>query len=179
MLDFRIISLMLVVDASMAFPKMYEASLVSWKSTGSSIFDFNIRLLGRERKANGTFTLKEDVNDEHFTEEIETYVDSRGSGDYKLFPFSLPQQPTCQAINSYWKYFEGSLKYGVNTNCPFVNRTCPLPKGHYYIKDVSIKPDNWPSVIPRGYIKGVITFRKDKKVISVQEIVMHVVDRIF
>ncbi|XP_016990640.1 uncharacterized protein LOC108052703 [Drosophila rhopaloa] len=180
MLDLRIyISLMFFVDAYMAFPRTYEGSLVSWKSTGTSVFDFNIRLLGRERKANGSLTLKEDIDDKHFTMEAVSFVDSNGSGNYKRMAISLAKKPMCEAIKTYWDYFEGTLKYGVTTNCPFVNRTCPLPKGHYYIKDMSINTDDWPAVMPRGYLKGIITFKKDSKVVSEQELVVHVMDRPF
>ncbi|XP_052858400.1 uncharacterized protein LOC128266140 [Drosophila gunungcola] len=171
------IFLILIADFCMSLRKSYDVSLVSWKSTGTSVFDFNARLLGRERRGNGTLHLKEDVGDDHFTEELQTYIDANGSGDYKLLPLSLPQQPVCQAIDAYWKYFEASLKYGVNTDCPFANRTCPLPKGHYYFKDITVKTDDWPLVMPRGYFKSVISFKKDGQVVSVIEVTCLIADR--
>ncbi|KAH8281938.1 hypothetical protein KR054_004202, partial [Drosophila jambulina] len=159
------------------FKMSYEASFVSWTSNGSSVWDYRIRLLGRDRRANGTITIKEDLDKEHHTMDIETYNDAFGSGNFKKMPFGVPPQSVCRAIAGFWFYLKASIPYGEKSDMPFEDHPCPIPKGHYYMKDVTIKPENWPIVMPRGYFKYVLTFRKDKKVVSQQDIVIHVVDR--
>ncbi|XP_016980903.2 uncharacterized protein LOC108045923 [Drosophila rhopaloa] len=162
----------------MSLRHSYDVGFVSFKATGSSVMDYQFRILGRDRRLNGTLTLTEDVGGEHFSEEFQTYIDSSGSGEYKLLPFSLPRQPVCEAIESYWRYFAASVKFGENTNGPFGNDTCPLLKGHYFFKDIIINSDDWPLVMPRGQFKTIITFRKDEDIVCVLEIVCLIENKI-
>ncbi|KAH8248958.1 hypothetical protein KR032_004573 [Drosophila birchii] len=119
----------------------------------------------------------EDLDDDHFTIAIDTYNDPYGSGDYKQLPFSMVEKPVCKSVIANWKYFDASVKYGVNTDCPLHNRTCPIPKGTYYVKDVVIKPNNWPLIMPRGFFKAIVTLKKDNQVVGTQEIGIKIVDR--
>ncbi|KAH8281937.1 hypothetical protein KR054_004201, partial [Drosophila jambulina] len=139
--------------------------------------DFRLRLLGREHRLNGTITIKEDIDKDHHTLDIETYNDAFGSGHFKKMPFVVPPQSVCSAIAVFWFYVTASVPYGKKTDLPFEKHPCPIPKGTYYLKDVTIIPEHWPVIMPRGYFKYVLTFRKDKKVVSQQDIVIHVVDR--
>jgi len=88
--------------------------------------------------------------DDIFSVSAESFIDSSGGGDYKPLPFSVPLQPFCKGMNSYWSYFDASFKYGENTDLPVDTRPCPMPKGVYYLKDVLIKTDGWPTIMPRG-----------------------------
>ncbi|KAH8233861.1 hypothetical protein KR032_000692, partial [Drosophila birchii] len=142
----------------------------------SSVYDFRIRLLGREHRANGTIAIMEDLDKEHLMG-VETFNDATGSGHFKQMSFNVQMQPTCNAIAGFWFYAKDSLPYGEKTDLPFENHSCPIPKGQYYIKDATINSERWPIAMPRGYFKYVVTFEKDKEVVSRQEIVVHVVDR--
>ncbi|KAH8233862.1 hypothetical protein KR032_000693, partial [Drosophila birchii] len=155
----------------------YEVSFASWTSNDSSVWDFRIRLLGREHRANGTITIKEDLDEEHHMVGIETFNDATGSGHFKQTAFNVPMQSICKAIAGFWFYLKASMAFGEKTDLPFENQPCPIPKGQYYVKDVTINPERWPTSMPRGYFKYVVTFKKDKEVVSRQEIVIHVVDR--
>ncbi|XP_017025380.1 uncharacterized protein [Drosophila kikkawai] len=142
-----------------------------------SVWDFRIRLLGREHRVNGTVTIKEDLDNVHHTVGIETYNDASGSGHFKQMPFFVPQQSVCKAVAGFWFYVKASIPYGEKTDMPFESHPCPIPKGQYYVKDVTIKPELWPIAMPRGYFKYVLTFKKDAEVVSRQEVVIYVVDR--
>ncbi|EDX04682.1 GD23770 [Drosophila simulans] len=161
----------------MLIPKTYEARHVSWNSTGS-ILDFRVRLLGRDRRVNGSLIITEDMDNKHYTISAQTFNDFDGSGSYKQTPYSIAEQSICQAVRYFWIFFKNTFKYGVNTDCPFVLNPCPIPKGDYYIKDSVLKTDDWPVIMPRGFLKGVATFKKDGEVISIQEVVIHIVDRL-
>ncbi|XP_017073427.2 uncharacterized protein LOC108109437 isoform X1 [Drosophila eugracilis] len=160
------------------FPsKTYEARFISFNASSDDICDFSqMRFLGRENRANGTVELKKDLSNELYSVSAESYIDSNGDGEYKLLPFSVPQQPICGAMESYWSYVDATLKYEVNTNFPVHIRPCPVPKGVYYFKDVLIKTDDWPVVMPRGYLKGVATLFKNAKFVGRIEIVSHITD---
>nr|XP_016938614.1 uncharacterized protein LOC108016468 [Drosophila suzukii] len=168
--------LTLMAETCMPFPKSYQARFVSWNSKGS-IVDFRVRFLGRERRLNGSVIISEDLDSKRFTMSAETYSDVSGGGDYKLMPFSMPQQSVCQAAKNYGIYFRATLKYGVNTDIPFESNPCPIPKGNYYMKNASIETDDWPYIMPRGYFKGVAKFKKDNKVVGTQEVVIFIEDR--
>ncbi|XP_017073426.2 uncharacterized protein LOC108109436 [Drosophila eugracilis] len=157
--------------------KTYEAHFISLNSWGDDLWDFSqIRFLGRDHRANGTVQLKEDLSNELYSFSGETYIDSYGDGEYKLLPFSAPLQPVCKFMESYWIYLDASLKYEINTDFPANTRPCPVPKGIYYFKDVLIKTDDWPTVMPRGYMKAVGNFFKSGEVVNTLEIVGQITD---
>jgi len=114
--------------------------------------------------------------DDIFSVSAESFIDSSGGGDYKPLPFSVPLQPFCKGMNSYWSYFDASFKYGENTDLPVDTRPCPMPKGVYYLKDVLIKTDGWPTIMPRGYLKGVANLFKKGEYVGTLEVVCHITD---
>ncbi|KAH8234041.1 hypothetical protein KR032_011394 [Drosophila birchii] len=159
----------------MSLPKPYEARLESWKSTGL-ILEFRLRLLGREHRLNGTIIIREDLGNDFYISG-ETYNDATGSGNYKQVPFSAPKIPFCQFLDEYWKYFAASMVYGKNTDCPFSNHSCPLPKGEYYVKDVILRDDDWPHVMPRGFFKAIGRLERGDEVVGTTEVVVRFTDR--
>ncbi|EDW96476.1 uncharacterized protein LOC6536173 [Drosophila yakuba] len=169
--------IMLVCKAYALLPKTYEARFVSITTNGTQMpLDVSqIRFLGRERMANGTFELKEDL-DESFSIFGETFIDSMGDGEYKQLLFTAPKQSICKAFEAYWPYFEPSVKFGVNTDFPVHTHPCPLPKGKYYLKDVVLKADNWPVIMPRGFLKAVATGFKNDEYVGSLEIVSKISD---
>ncbi|KAH8246792.1 hypothetical protein KR032_000055 [Drosophila birchii] len=162
----------------MPFKRNYEFRFISANFTGGTdyIDTTHMRLLGRERYANGTVELKKDFGDELYSVSAESFNDPNGNGDYKQLPMFVPRQPICKAMESYWKYLEASLEYGVNTDYPVHIRPCPLPKGLYYLKNVTIKTDDWPAIMPRGFLKGVATLYDGNKVAGTVEIVSRISD---
>ncbi|XP_037730195.1 uncharacterized protein LOC119560689 [Drosophila subpulchrella] len=171
-----LILLVLVSKAYTFLPKTYDARFISLYSTGPEIVDFStIRFLGRDHRANGTLEIMEDMDDT-FSVSAESFIDSSGGGDYKTLPFSIPLQPFCKSMNSYWSYFDATLKYGENTDLPVDTRPCPMPKGVYYVKDVLIKTDGWPTIMPRGFLKGVANLFKNGEYVGHLEVVCHITD---
>ncbi|XP_016960018.1 uncharacterized protein LOC108031286 [Drosophila biarmipes] len=177
MKEILFVLLLVLIDNAYTFlPKTYDASFVSLKATGSEVVDFgNIRFLGREKRANGTLEIMEDM-DNTFSVSAESFIDSSGGGDYKALPFSIPLEPFCKGMNSYWSYFDASLKYGENTDLPVDTRPCPIPKGVYYLKDALIKTDGWPTVMPRGFLKGVAKLFRNGESVGALEVVLHITD---
>ncbi|EDV49966.1 uncharacterized protein LOC6552797 [Drosophila erecta] len=166
----------LIFKAYALLPKTYEGRFVSLTFNNTKVLDISqIKLLGRERVLNGTLELKEDL-DESVVFAGETFIDSMGDGEYKQLPFTAPKQSICKALAAYWLYFEDSVKYGVNTDFPGHTHPCPIPKGKYYVKDVVIKPDKWPAMMPRGFVKAVGTVFKNDEVIGSAEIVAQITD---
>ncbi|XP_033166148.1 uncharacterized protein LOC117144854 [Drosophila mauritiana] len=169
--------IMLIGQTCALIPRNYEARFISITSNGTNVFDFSqIRFVGRERMANGTFELKEDLDNESISVVGETFIDSVGDGEYKQLPFTAPKQSICTALAAYWSYFEPSIKYGVNTDFPAHTHLCPIPKGIYYVKDVVLKNDNWPVIMPRGYLKAVGTLFKNDEYGGGLEIVTQISD---
>ncbi|KAH8281007.1 hypothetical protein KR054_006785 [Drosophila jambulina] len=160
------------------FKRNYEFRLISTKiSVPTEYFDLtHIRFMGRERYVNGTVELKKDFGDDVYSVSAESFSDPNGDGEYKQLPMFVPRQPICKAKESYWKYLDASLKYGVNTDFPVHIRPCPIPKGLYYVKNVTAKTDDWPAIMPRGFHKGVATLYDGNKVAGTVEVVIQISD---
>lgn len=116
--------------------------------------------MGRYRVINGTLKLLEDIGDD-FQVNVTFYSDPTGTGDFRVMPVSIADVTLCEALREYGQYTEPSLKMGVNTNAPFKGDVCPVPKGEYYFNDIMIQTDDWPTHMPRGPVKGVLTLMKD------------------
>ncbi|KAH8301305.1 hypothetical protein KR018_007234 [Drosophila ironensis] len=162
----------------MLLPKTYEANFESIIVTGKDHFDFsNIRLIGREHNANGTFVILQDLDNEHYFLSGEAFNDIEGNGEFKKLPFEISKLPICTCLNFNWAYAKGALQNGVTTNFPTDPLPCPIPKGTYYIRDMPVNTDNWPAVMPRGFMKGVATIYKMGDVIGTFEIVIQIKNR--
>ncbi|XP_017140369.1 uncharacterized protein LOC108154578 [Drosophila miranda] len=158
--------------------KPYDARLVSFISLSDGVWDVSkVRIIGRDRKMNGTISLLEDMDDDQYSFYAEAYIDTSGSGNYKKLPYTMPMTPACKGFKMYLPYFADSAKVGVNIDFPVDGPPCPLPKGTYYLKDILLNTTKWPSVMPRGYMKGVSYFFKNGKSAGVLEVTTHVVDR--
>nr|XP_017011011.2 uncharacterized protein LOC108066833 [Drosophila takahashii] len=170
------ILLMLIGKAYTYLPKTYDIRFISVKVTGPDFVDLSkVRFLGRDRKANGTVEVKE-IIDNTYSVSVDSFIDSNGGGDYKQLPFSAPLQKFCNAVNSHWSYIEKTLKYGENTDFPIHTRPCPVPKGIYYFKEVLANTDGWPTMMPRGYLKGVVKLFKNGKYVGGAEAVSLITD---
>ncbi|KAH8284454.1 hypothetical protein KR054_003645, partial [Drosophila jambulina] len=158
--------------------KNYEARFISIKYSGEPDYlDLShIRILGREHIVNGTFEVKRDFGDDLYSVSAESFSDPNGDGNNKQLPMFISRQPICKTLKFYWKYYEASMKYGENTDFPVHTHPCPLPKGIYYIKNVTPQTDDWPAIMPRGFIKGVITIYERNEVVGTVEIVIQILD---
>ncbi|XP_034664564.1 uncharacterized protein LOC117898949 [Drosophila subobscura] len=160
-------------------PKAYDARLVSFISLSEGgVWDVSkVRIAGRERKLNGSISILEDLDDEQFSFYAEAYTDREGSGRYKKLPYTMPMTRICKGFKMYLPYFADSAKVGVNIDFPVDDPPCPLPKGTYYLKDILLNTSKWPSLMPRGYMKGVAYFFKNGENAGVLQVTTHVVDR--
>ncbi|KAH8290877.1 hypothetical protein KR054_006719, partial [Drosophila jambulina] len=157
-----------------------DVRLISFNASSPDICDFtNFRMIGRDRRLNGTVHLKTDIDNESYTVTVKSYNDVNGDGNYKLLPFGTSDLHSCDAVRNYWHYANHTLKYGVNTNFPGMFKPCPIPKGLYYYKDIVLNTDPVPPTVPRGFIKGVIILYKNKEVVDTFEAVVQIKDRLF
>ncbi|KAH8246791.1 hypothetical protein KR032_000056, partial [Drosophila birchii] len=162
----------------MLLKKNYQVRFISIDSSqGNDYVDLGqIRFLGEKGLADGTVEIKKDFGDDLYSLSAETFIDPNRNGEYKQLPMFIPLQPICLAMESYWKYFEASLKYGVNSDFPAHNHPCPIPKGIYYVKNVTAQTDDWPVIMPRGFLKGVITLYEKTEVAGIYEVVIEISD---
>ncbi|XP_017073433.1 uncharacterized protein LOC108109445 [Drosophila eugracilis] len=158
-----LVLMLLMVDGLPVGVKRYRMTLVSFSQTNvSGVFDTSkVRLIGRERLANGTVILNEDMDDEHWSLSGQLSVDSFGDGHYKLLPFYIPITPMCQAFKKYRQYFSHHAEYGTQTDFPAHMDVCPVPKGSYYMKNVGLRGDDYPTLMQRGYYQANGTFYYD------------------
>ncbi|KAH8333556.1 hypothetical protein KR059_000677, partial [Drosophila kikkawai] len=141
----------------------YKTTFISlgW-SENSTIFDISkLKLKGREHTLNGTFDLSEDLDNEHYTFVGDMWNDVNGDGNYKLCPFEIRKDTVCKTYKSYRRYLKEMGEFGVTTNFPIHMDLCPIKKGHYYIKNVTINTNMWPTVVPRGFVRFTGHFYKD------------------
>ncbi|XP_022234804.2 uncharacterized protein LOC111082875 [Drosophila obscura] len=173
--------ILLFADAYMLLLiKPYDARWISFISLGDVNVLLNvskIRFIGRERKMNGSLTILESMDDEQYSFYAEAYIDTAGTGTYKKLPYTMPMTPACKGFKMYLPYFADSAKVGVNIDFPVDNPPCPLPKGKFYLKDILLNTSKWPSLMPRGYMKGIAYFFKNGENIGIYQVTTHVVDR--
>lgn len=127
---------------------------------------------------NGSVTLLDEMNNDHYTFSAECFHDPNGSGNYKRMPFFITQEPICKMIKGMLEYLEPSVVVGVNTDFPINDIPCPVPQGQYYVKDIVLNTDNWPGITPRGYFKGIgYIYKNGLYLAGTVEIVCEIKDR--
>lgn len=137
----------------------------------------NLFLMGRDRVINGTVELFEDL-DERFKVKMEFFMDPSGTGYYQRGIHGVPYMKFCKLLNEFGGLAESTLRYGENTNLQVSGENCPIAKGTYYFRDISMKTDGWPAQVPRGPIKFIFTMKKVNKIIGRYEISMRCEDAI-
>nr|XP_017093984.2 uncharacterized protein LOC108123372 [Drosophila bipectinata] len=143
------------------------------------LFKTDLKLIGREKAINGTIEIVEDIPNEIFCS-VNVYSDA-GTGGFKLMPLEVPSMPICDAIQLYYeRFFEGSLKPGVNTDWDLEGGTvCPIPKGKYYIKKILLDSSGWVVSLPRGLIKVKLNILDKEEFVGGIEYVLEIKDKIF
>ncbi|KAH8245542.1 hypothetical protein KR032_011658, partial [Drosophila birchii] len=147
----------------MPMKRNYHATFVSLGCLENcTLWDISqLKIKGRERLLNGTFDLLDDMDDEHYTFAGDMWNDAQGDGNYKLYPFAIEKDTVCKTYKAYRSYFQKNAEYGVSTDFPVHIDPCPIKKGHYYLKNIALSTDAWPTVVPRGYTRVTGSFYKD------------------
>ncbi|XP_016942870.4 uncharacterized protein CheA75a [Drosophila suzukii] len=124
------------------------------------VFFNNLKTVGRERALNGSFKFSGEMNNEDFKVSVELYSSPRGDGEFKRMAMDVPQTSICDCFKKFYVQFvQPSVKSGETTNFPLVDDDfCPVPEGDFYIKNVLFNTEDWPSQVPRGIVKAIITF---------------------
>ncbi|XP_011180195.1 uncharacterized protein LOC105210754 [Zeugodacus cucurbitae] len=146
----------------------------------NTLFNHNMKVIGRQRSLNGTMTFLEDFDNNRFMLQVELYSAQNGDDNFKLLPTGLPPNNFCETLKNYFnQMLKPSLVEGENTNFPNIPEEglCPLPKGEYYFKELILNTDSWPSQIPRGTLKSKMIFYKDGKNIGAWSLQMKIEDR--
>lgn len=155
---------------------MTLVSSAYWPENG--VWDASkVRLIGRDRMFNGTVTLREDMDEEHYSFSGESYSDPTGDGNFKLLPFHIPRTSICQAYHKYRSYFSQHAEYGRQTDFPMNRDVCPIPKGTYFLKNIKISTENWPAILPRGFLRANGTFYRNNEHIGTYSVTGLIEDR--
>ncbi|XP_016990369.1 uncharacterized protein LOC108052492 [Drosophila rhopaloa] len=142
------------------------------------IFD-GLKTVGRERALNGTFKFLGDMNNDDFKVSVELYSSPKGDGEFKRMVMDVPQTSICECFKKFYVQFvQPSVKTGETTNFPVVDEDfCPVPQGDFYLKNIQFNTKDWPSQIPRGSVKAIITFFSDDKNVGGLIVIIKVEDR--
>ncbi|XP_043649472.1 uncharacterized protein LOC122617612 [Drosophila teissieri] len=124
------------------------------------VFFDSLKTVGRERALNGSFKFSGEMNNDDFKVSVELYSSPNGDGEFKRMVMDVPQTSICDCFKKFYVQFvQPSLKSGETTNFPVVDDDfCPVPEGEFYIKNVLLNTQDWPSQVPRGIVKAIITF---------------------
>ncbi|KAH8368617.1 hypothetical protein KR084_001670 [Drosophila pseudotakahashii] len=124
------------------------------------VFFDKLKTVGRERALNGSFKFVGEMNNDDFKVSVELYSSPRGDGEFKRMAMDVPQTSICDCFKKFYVQFvQPSVKTGETTNFPLVDDDfCPVPEGEFYIKNVLFNTEDWPSQVPRGIVKAIITF---------------------
>lgn len=133
-----------------------------------TLIDFSqIRIIGRERALNGTMSILEDMDDEHFQVSVDFQTDPLNNGYWRNMVFSVPRLPICVAYSTLIApYAKTTMVQGINTNMPFDGQHCPLPKGIYYLNHLLMDTDTWPKIMPHGGLRSTFRYFKNGKLVG-------------
>ncbi|KAH8338432.1 hypothetical protein KR059_004370, partial [Drosophila kikkawai] len=113
---------------------------------------FNLRVVGKERLLNGTFTCLVDL-DEHHVGTIDLY--SFKNGEWAQSYIKVQTTP-CEIFTKYiHKYY---FLPNADTDVPTSGDNC-LKKGEYYLKKIQIAVVDWPTFLGRGLTKFVLSMK--------------------
>ncbi|XP_017486206.1 PREDICTED: uncharacterized protein LOC108374722 [Rhagoletis zephyria] len=167
-----------------------------------TLFNCEMKLVGRKRLLNGTMTFGEDMASDHFKYQIEIFNAPPGDNQFKRLPLGVPRTAICEGFKAYYgEFLQPSFIQEENTNLPSMPKEglCPFPKGEYWCKNLLLNTDAWPNQLPRGgeywcknlllstdawpnqlprgLVKAVITFFKDEVDVGGGSITVRVEDR--
>nr|XP_017005554.2 uncharacterized protein LOC108063102 [Drosophila takahashii] len=138
LLGLTLVCLAVLIDA--AFDIVENVSV---KNHPGNLISTNLNSYGRAPKPiSGNITFLKDLTDKH-----RVLVDVKKTSGLALNFKGFIDETICTAIKkSYDPYIKTTLKKGKNTNLDFKNgKVCPLPKGTYWFKDITIDINKWKS----------------------------------
>ncbi|XP_017058903.1 uncharacterized protein LOC108099785 [Drosophila ficusphila] len=143
------------------------------------VFFDKIKTVGRERALNGSFRFAGEMNNDDFKVSVELYSSPNGDGNFKRMAMDVPQTSICECFKKFYVQFvQPSVKTGETTNFPVVDDDfCPIPEGEFYLKNILFNTEDWPSQVPRGIVKAIITFFNNDKNVGGLIVVVKIEDR--
>ncbi|XP_033152799.1 uncharacterized protein LOC117136167 [Drosophila mauritiana] len=121
-----------------------------------TLFEFNFRVIGRQRLLNGTLYFHVDLDDDY---EMSNEVLSLRDGEWESTSVGAHFKTCKYMALIYDKYFAVSFK---DSNIP--KSTCPIKKGEYYARNVEVIGDNWAHYAKLGLIRSILLIKKDNVV---------------
>ncbi|KAH8284582.1 hypothetical protein KR018_004937, partial [Drosophila ironensis] len=140
------------------------------------LFSSDLKLVGRERLFNGTWEHLEDLTKDT---QLSVELFSNSGFDYKPMAMAVPQMSICTAIQTYYgRFIKNSVRTGIDTDFDFQDgNVCPVPKGKYYLKNMSFDMAGWVSFLPRGLIKTKINYMDNDGFGGGVEFIVEIKDR--
>ncbi|BFG05516.1 uncharacterized protein DMAD_04234 [Drosophila madeirensis] len=174
-----LVALLAVSGTVRGWKQSYDVTNMAANNFPGRMVVTDFKIVGRDRRINGTMTFLEDLFDHHkFT--LELYSNS-GIGGYKLMPMEVPSMSFCSAIRTYYpRFIKNSIRTGVHTNFDFKDgNVCPVPSGTYWIKDVLFETKDWAAILPRGLIKAKIVILDKGDNVGGVEFIVDIKDKTF
>ncbi|KAH8335824.1 hypothetical protein KR074_007656, partial [Drosophila pseudoananassae] len=131
-------------------------SVESIKGDEETLFEFNPKLVGRDRALNGTFkTLV--VFDESVMAHGRLYTFK--NGDWVQSNFKIDMKG-CDFFKSFVSpFYKTALEH-------FPSPICPLSVGEYPVINAKISTENWPNYMSPGLAKAEFFLEKDGKTVG-------------
>ncbi|EDV55113.1 uncharacterized protein LOC6547215 [Drosophila erecta] len=121
-----------------------------------TLFIYQLRLLGRDRKINRSLIFLEDL-DETFDILLESHAFKNGNWVKGIV--NVASKP-CDFFNRYYLSYFRILS--TDSNLPTTRaEICPFRKGTYFVKDGVVSTDDWPPIVFKGLNKYTISYLKD------------------
>ncbi|XP_046866790.1 uncharacterized protein LOC124460301 [Drosophila willistoni] len=151
-------------------------SFLAIKGEEETLADFqNIKLIGRERALNGSFSVGIDLTDDILCS-FEAFVFR--DGNWNLLPYAAKDITFCELAKKLLFAYLNPADY--NTNFPqTIEGYCPGRAGEYWIIEAKIDTNNWVSFMRRGMSKFRFHVFKNGKIVGGFELVGNIVDRVF
>ncbi|KXJ77331.1 hypothetical protein RP20_CCG007847 [Aedes albopictus] len=116
----------------------------------------------RVRKFNRTTSVLDGEGDlfydmgDNYTATLTVAYSRLGNNQFNEYPMKISKGKACELLNGPYKEYQHLIKDHSNFHQIGKDRLCPLPRGHYWVKNWA--PDSsWvPPVVPGGYWR--ITF---------------------
>ncbi|XP_043645228.1 uncharacterized protein LOC122614673 [Drosophila teissieri] len=131
-------------------------SIVAVEGNTKTLFIYQLRLLGRERKINGTVSLLEDL-DETYDILFESHAFKNG---FWVKGIVNAKSKPCEFFERYYiSYFR---VLSTESNLPTTGaEMCPFRKGEYFVKDGVVSTDDWPPIVFKGLNRYTVSYWKN------------------
>ncbi|XP_017044957.1 uncharacterized protein LOC108090681 isoform X2 [Drosophila ficusphila] len=154
----------------------YESRLESIKRIDGdteTLFEFNLRVIGRDNLANGSMNFLADLSDEF---EVSTLLYVLQRGEWRSSNIGVCYKSCTYIAIIYATYFAPSFK---DSNFPIDKESCPIKKGEYYVRNADLSGATWANFGKTGLNKCIITIRKDDVVFGGLEVVVVLTEQRF